>query len=108
MGDRQFLGEFEQLVLLALVRLQGNAYGVTIRRELVERTKRDVSLGAVYATLSRLAEKGFVESSVGEPTPERGGRAKKFFSVTAPGLVALDETRQVQNRMWDGVVLEGV
>jgi PadR family transcriptional regulator PadR len=88
------LGRFEELVLLALVRLRENAYGVTIRREIAERIDRDVSFGAVYTTLERLERKGYVSSRVGEPTPERGGRAKKYFRIETPGIRALNETRE--------------
>jgi len=88
------LGRFEELVLLALVRLRENAYGVTIRREIAERIDRHVSFGAVYTTLERLERKGYVSSRVGEPTPERGGRAKKYFRIEKPGIRALNETRE--------------
>lgn len=84
------LGEFEQKVLMALVRLGPNAYGVTIRQEISKRSGRDVSVGAVYTTLSRLEEKGFVKSKVGDATPERGGRAKKYFQITANGERTLE------------------
>jgi DNA-binding PadR family transcriptional regulator len=98
MGNDQ-LGRFEELVLLALVRLRENAYGVTIRREIAERTGRDVSFGAVYTTLERLQTKGYVSSRIGEPTPERGGRAKRYFRIEAPGIRALNETRETVVRM---------
>jgi DNA-binding PadR family transcriptional regulator len=91
--DNGRLGRFEEVVLLALVRLRENGYGVTIRREIAERTGRDVSYGAVYTTLERLERKGYVSSRVGEPTPKRGGRAKKYFRIEAPGINALNETR---------------
>lgn len=86
------IGEFERLVLLAVMRLSPNAYGVSIRREISDRCDRDVSIGAVYTTLSRLEKKGFVSSKVGEPTAERGGRAKKYFGLTAPGEIALNRS----------------
>jgi PadR family transcriptional regulator PadR len=89
------LGRFEEIVLLALVRLRENAYGVPIRREIAERTGRDVSFGAVYTTLERLERKGYVSSRLGEPTAERGGRAKKYFRIEAPGVRALNETHQM-------------
>jgi PadR family transcriptional regulator PadR len=95
MGDNDRLGRFEELVLLALVRLpKENAYGVPIRREIAERTGRDVSFGAVYTTLERLGRKGYVSSRVGDPTPERGGRAKRYFRIEAPGIRALNEARE--------------
>lgn len=103
MGKGDYLGEFEQLVLLALVRLRDNAYGMTIRRELEERAERSVSIGSVYATLDRLEEKGFVSSRPGDATPERGGRAKRYFKVTAAGFVALNEAKQRLTRMWHGM-----
>ena len=93
------LGRFEELVLLALVRLRENAYGVTIRRESADRTGRDVSFGAVYTTLDRLERKGYVLSRMGDPTPERGGRAKKYFRLEAPGIRALNESRETVARM---------
>jgi PadR family transcriptional regulator PadR len=93
------LGQFEELVLLALLRLGENAYGVPIRREIAERTGRDVSFGAVYTTLERLERKGYVKSWVGEPTPERGGRAKRYFRIEAPGKSALNHSLDTLSRM---------
>jgi PadR family transcriptional regulator PadR len=93
MGGSDQLGRFEEIVLLALVRLR-ETYGVPIRREIAERTDRDVSFGAVYTTLERLERKGYVSSRMGDPTPERGGRAKKYFRIEAPGVRALNETRE--------------
>ena len=93
MGHNNRLGRFEELVLLALVCLR-ETYGVPLRREIAERTGRDVSFGAVYTTLERLERKGYVSSRVGEPTRERGGRAKKYFRIEAPGIEALHETRE--------------
>lgn len=100
-GD--YLGEFEQIVLLAVLRLRNDAYGVTIRREIAERAGRDVSFGAVYSALDRLEEKGFVSSRMGDPTPERGGRAKKFYKIEAPGARALNQARETADRMWAGL-----
>jgi len=94
------IAEFERAVLLAVSRLQENAYGVSIREELEKRLDRSVSLGAVYTTLDRLLEKGMVSTSVGEPTPERGGRAKKFFAVEARGIEALEHSRRVSDAIW--------
>jgi PadR family transcriptional regulator PadR len=102
-----YLGEFENLVLAALLRLRGNAYGVTIRREIVERTGRDVAVGAIYATLDRLEAKGYVSSRIGEATPERGGRAKKYFDIEAPGVRALEESWHMIDRMREGLVPAG-
>src|SRR5258708_39474986 len=89
MFGRDYLGEFEHIVLLALLRLEDRAYGVTVRQEIQLRIKRDVSIGAVYATLDRLETKGYVKSFHGDPTPERGGRSKRFFRVSGKGLAAV-------------------
>jgi len=93
------LGEFEKLVLLALLRLGEKAYGVPIRREIAERAGRDYSIGAVYTTLDRLQAKGYVTSRLGDPTPERGGRAKRYFTIEAPGIRALNHSRDTVARM---------
>jgi DNA-binding PadR family transcriptional regulator len=97
------LGEFEQLVLLALMRLGNGAYGMEMRREIELRTGRDVSIAAVYKTLGRLEQKGFVRHHMGEPTAERGGRAKKHYELRPAGLTALESTRAALSRMWDGL-----
>jgi DNA-binding PadR family transcriptional regulator len=94
MGGGYRLGDFERIVLLALVRLRENAYGVTIRREIEERAGREVSYGALYTTLDRMETKGYVSSRIGEPTQVRGGRAKKYFQIEAPGIEALNKTRE--------------
>lgn len=108
MRKRDYLGSLEIMVLLALIRLGEDAYGVTISREIEERGGREVALGSVYAALERLEEKGLASSVLGEPTPERGGRAKKFFRVTGKGLRELRETRQALKNLWQGVPqLEG-
>ena len=105
MNDRDFLGEFEHIVILALLRLQDQAYGVTVRREIEFRSKREVSIGAVYATLDRLEKKGYVKSHRGDPTPERGGRSKRFFVVTATGVAAVKRTQRALQRMTEGLDL---
>jgi PadR family transcriptional regulator PadR len=105
MSKGDYLGEFEQLVLLALLRLGDGAYGMAVRREIAERTGRDVAIGAVYATLDRLEAKGLVTSSEGETTAERGGRARRFFRVTGEGLRALRRSQQDLDRLWDGLPL---
>jgi len=97
------MGEFEQLVLLALLRRPGEAYGMEIRDEIEDRTGRDVSYGAVYTTLDRLEGKGFLTHRLGETLPERGGRARKYFRVTAAGREALREARRTMDVMWDGL-----
>jgi DNA-binding PadR family transcriptional regulator len=99
------LGEFEQIVLLALIRLADDAYGMTVRREIAERIGRDVSIGAVYATLDRLEKKGLLKSRTGDPTPERGGRAKRIFVITATGKKALQGAQAAFDRMREGVKL---
>jgi DNA-binding PadR family transcriptional regulator len=101
MADR--LGPFEELLLMALVRLRENAYGATIRREIAARTGRDVSIGAVYTALDRLQRKGYVSSRIGEPTPERGGRAKRYFRIEGPGEIALNTMRETTARMMEGL-----
>ena len=101
--SRDALGNFELMVLLAVLRVGGDAYGVPIARELTDNTGRDVLLGSVYAALDRLEGKGLVTSSMGEPTPERGGRAKKYFKVTAKGLRETRETQRTLVRLWRGV-----
>jgi PadR family transcriptional regulator PadR len=97
------LGEFEQFVLLALVRQGNDAYGVPVCKDIADRTGRDVSLGAVYKALDRLENKGFVQSRLGEPTPERGGRRKKHFKVLAAGHRALTQSLVALRRMTDGL-----
>jgi PadR family transcriptional regulator, regulatory protein PadR len=103
MPDRDYLGEFEHLTLLALLRLDDRAYGVTVRQEIEVRTDREVSIGAVYATLDRLERKGYVTSHRGEPTPERGGRSKRFFRVTADGVEAVSRTHRALENMTEGL-----
>ena len=103
MARGNYLGELEQLVLAAVMRLRGAGYGVTIRREIAERADRSVSYGAIYATLERLERKGFVDPRVGEPTRQRGGRAKRYYTVTAPGIAALEHSWEVMTRMRQGL-----
>ena len=103
MSPRDFLGEFEHIVLLALLRLGDNAYGVTVRREIESRIARDGSIGAIYATLDRLQAKGYVTSYLGDPTPERGGRSKRFFRVSSKGILAIQRTRKAVQSMTVGL-----
>jgi PadR family transcriptional regulator PadR len=105
MFGRDFLGEFEHIIILALLRLEDRAYGVTVRQEIQLRTQREVSIGAVYATLGRLESKGYVRSHRGDPTPERGGRSKRFFRVTAKGVGAVNRTHRALLRMTEGLEL---
>ena len=102
MGQRDSLGEFEQLVLLAILRLGTNAYGMTIRREIEERAGRPTSIGALYLTLDRLEQKGFVKSILGEATSERGGRAKRFFTVNPSGRARLRKSLGTLSKMAKG------
>jgi len=101
------LGEFEQIVLLAILRLDDEAYGVTIRREITECTERAPAPGALYTTLERLEQKGLVASTYGDPTPERGGRAKRFFTVTPVGVRAVARAQHAYQRLLKGLVLPG-
>ena len=105
MSGRDYLGEFEHIIVLALLRLEDRAYGVTVRQEIEFRTHREVSIGAVYATLNRLETKGFVKSNCGDPTPERGGRSKRFFRVTAKGVSAVNRTQRALQSMTEGLDL---
>jgi PadR family transcriptional regulator PadR len=98
-----YLGEFELMVLLALIRLGENAYGVPISREIEQRSGREVALGSVYAALERLEEKGLATSTLGDPTAERGGRAKRYFRVTAQGLREVRETQRALVSLWRGL-----
>lgn len=100
---RDFLGEFELMVLLAVIRTGDGAYGVPILKELCDTTRRDVSFGSVYAALDRLEQKGLVSSSVGDPTPVRGGRAKRYFRVTRKGLRQVRLSRAAFVNLWTGV-----
>lgn len=103
MSKADFLGTLEHVVMLALVRLGDDAYGMKVRQEIEARTGRDLSIGAVYATLDRLESKGYVISRTGEPTPERGGRAKRHFRVTVKGVSVLDRTRAALSKMAAGL-----
>jgi len=105
MSGREYLGEFEHIVILALLRLADRAYGVTVRQEIEARTGREVSIGAIYATLERLQAKGYVKSQFGDPTPERGGRSKRFFRVTAKGILAVNRTHRALQSMTAGLGL---
>jgi DNA-binding PadR family transcriptional regulator len=100
---REFLGGFELLVLLALMRLGDEAYGVPISQAIEDSSGREVALGSVYVTLDRLEEKGFVSSRLGEPTAVRGGRAKTYFRVTTKGLREVRQTQRTLVALWRGV-----
>jgi DNA-binding PadR family transcriptional regulator len=103
MARGDLLGSLEHIVLLALIRLGDNAYGMTVRREIEARTGRDLSIGAIYATLERLEGKGYIRSEVGEPTTERGGRAKRLFRINTSGEAALDSSHQALRSMTAGI-----
>jgi PadR family transcriptional regulator PadR len=99
------LGAFEQLILLAILRLRDDAYGVTIRAELADRAGRTVAPGALYTALERLETKGLITSRMSDPTPQRGGRAKRHVTVTAAGMKALTRSVQAYERLLDGLSL---
>jgi PadR family transcriptional regulator, regulatory protein PadR len=103
MSEHTYLGGLELTVMLALVRLGEDAYGVPISREIERQTGREVALGSVYAALERLQGKGLVSSCLGEPTTARGGKAKKYFRATPKGLREVRETRSALMNLWRGV-----
>jgi PadR family transcriptional regulator, regulatory protein PadR len=97
--SRKLLTDFELMILLGVLRV-GDAYGVPIAREIENTTGRSVVLGAVYAALDRLEDRGLVASSLGDPTPERGGRARRYFRVTARGLRSVKDTQRALMALW--------
>lgn len=103
MADRSYLGEFELMILLAILHLGEEAYGVPISRELEKHRGRDVAVGSVYAALERMESKGLVTSTLGDPTPERGGKAKRYFRITKAGLSQIQETRRVLTKLWQTI-----
>jgi DNA-binding PadR family transcriptional regulator len=108
MPDTSYLGEFELQVMLIVIRLGEEAYGVPISREIKERTGRSVAFATVYSTLERLQRKGLVNSYLGDPSPERGGRAKRYFRVTKAGLQAVRDAKRNLVMLWHGLrELEG-
>ncbi len=100
---RDLLTDFEMMILLAILRVGDGAYGVPIAREIESTGRRTVILGAVYAALERLERNGLVSSRMGSPSPERGGRAKRFFDVTPQGLTAVKDTQRSLVALWKGV-----
>jgi PadR family transcriptional regulator PadR len=100
----EYLGELEQIVMLALARLEGEAYGMSIRREIEQRAGRNVAIGAVYSTLERLEEKGYVRT-IDRDAGSHDGRARRFFELTRSGVDALRAAGEVQDRMWAGLRL---
>ena len=101
------LGEFEQIVLLAILRLREEAYGVSIRAEIAKRIGRETAPGALYTTLMRLEEKGLVKSRIGEPTPERGGRAKRYYALSGAGVKAIARAQRAYRRLLEGIEIPG-
>lgn len=102
----RLLGGFEHLLLLAILRLEDDAYGATLRRELIEHTDKDVAVGAIYTGLDRLEGKGFVESSMSEPTAKRGGRGKRVYRVTSAGRSALADMDRAVRQLSAGIRTE--
>jgi DNA-binding PadR family transcriptional regulator len=97
------LGEFEQSLLLAIIHLGDNAYGVTIRQEIEARTGREIAVGALYTSLARLERKGYVSSTMSDPTPQRGGRSKRHFTLRPAGATALRQSHERLAQMWKGL-----
>jgi PadR family transcriptional regulator PadR len=102
MGKTGVLGAFEEMVLLAVLHQGTAAYGVSVRRELEERTGSDVTMGAVSATLDRLGEKSLLKSRIGEKTESRRGRPRRYFELSSEGILELERTRKVRESMWAG------
>ena len=98
---RTYLGEFEELVLLMVAALNGEAYGVNITHEIIDKTSRDTRLNQVHASLHRLEEKGMITSKMSKPTAERGGRRKRIFKITAYGRQTLSEIQSVRTNLWN-------
>lgn len=106
--DRQFLTDLELMLMLAVMRLDDEAYGVPVAREIKVTTGREIAIAVVYATLDRLETRALVSSMLGDPTAERGGRAKRFFRVTAKGIRQVRDTQRAFHAMWRGLPqLEG-
>ncbi|HTV81924.1 MAG TPA: PadR family transcriptional regulator [Acidobacteriaceae bacterium] len=103
MATRSYLGELELMILLTVIHLGDDAYGVPISRELEQQRGREVAVGSVYASLERMEAKGLVTSSLGDPTQERGGKARRYFRITEAGLRQVAATRTVLEKMWRGL-----
>ena len=95
-----YIGEFEELVLLTIASLADEAYGVSVKENIEQRADRSISIGALHSTITRLEEKGFIKSRLGDPTQERGGRAKRFFELTHEGKVALHHMKNLRDELW--------
>ncbi len=107
-NKESYLGEFEHIILLTIMRLKDEAYGVKVRQQIKELINRDVSIGALYATIDRLEKKSYITSRSGQPTPERGGRAKRYFTLTSSGLTVLEDTKRRLNILWHTLPLNEV
>ena len=102
-SDVSALGEFEQVVLLSILRLGDDAYAVSVRDEIARCTGREVSRGSIYITLDRLETKGYLKSRLADPTPERGGRAKRYYALRPRAVEALRECRRQLQSLWRGL-----
>jgi len=100
---KEYIGEFEELILLLIIMLKEEAYGLAIRKALEEKANRKVTIGAVHGTVNRLEKKGFVESSLGGATEARGGRRKRIFTITAAGNKALEKSRDLKVNLWQQI-----
>jgi PadR family transcriptional regulator PadR len=97
------IGEFEQLILLSILKVRDQAYGVTIHEELERHASRPIARGAVYMTIDRLEKKGLLTSTLSQPTAERGGRARRCYALTKPAILALKASRRTLLSLWDGL-----
>lgn len=95
-----FIGEFEELVMLTIASLDEDAYGVSVKNDIEKRARRTISIGALHSTLTRLEEKGFIVSRLGEPAQERGGRRKRFFELTQKGKASLRQIKELRDSLW--------
>lgn len=100
---RSTIGEFEEMVLLMVLILQGEAYMISLQKELIDQASRSITMGALHTTLSRLEKKGLLSSEMGEPTKERGGRRKRIYQVTAAGKTELSAIKEMRKSLWDQV-----
>jgi PadR family transcriptional regulator, regulatory protein PadR len=96
-----YIGEFEELVLLTIAALDESAYGVSIKEDIEQRTDRSISIGALHSTITRLEEKGFIKSWLGDPTQERGGRRKRYFQLTNQGKAGLRNVKALRDELWN-------
>ena len=100
---KYYLGEFEEVVMLTVGVLYNEAYGVSIKKEIEDRLDRKVSVGALQSALKRLEQKGYLSSKEGEPNAKRGGRPKRYFTITASGKRAIEDTREMRNQLYDAI-----